>query len=195
MSKFLTKFLLISFLIFAQCKSVNHKIDITQKEVNQEIIIRSASDDKNRIITIQFPNEIILSNNSSKNCDLLTINYKYNNIPSNRNLNLGLYINKNDELIRVRNNKKKILPSKKDLNFIFYSRHFVDSTKATQQQFTPYIAKMLAENKDTLHIGTVQEFKQKHKALFERLTKNDSISIQFLDGKKLGERVTVPVVW
>lgn len=54
---------------------------------------------------------------------------------------------------------------------------------------------MLAEKKDTLLIGTVTEFKIKHKELFERLTKNDSISIQFLDGKKLRKRVTVPVEW
>ena len=37
---------------------------------------------------------------------------------------------------------------------------------------------MLAQNKDTLHIGTVQEFKKKHKKLFELFTKNDSLSIQ-----------------
>ena len=54
---------------------------------------------------------------------------------------------------------------------------------------------MLVENKDTLHIGTVDEFKKRHKALFEKLTNGDSISIQFLDGKKLGERITVPVEW
>ncbi len=73
--------------------------------------------------------------------------------------------------------------------------HFLDSTKSIQQQFKPYIEKILKENKDTLHIGTVAEFKKKHKELFEKLTKNDSISIQFLDGKKLGERITVPVEW
>ncbi len=54
---------------------------------------------------------------------------------------------------------------------------------------------MLAENKDTLHIGTVKEFKQKHTALFHKLTKGDSISIQFLDNNKLEERITVPVEW
>ena len=195
MNKLLIKFLLLLLSVFTQCKSVNHKVNITQREVSQEVIIRTASDVKNSIIAIQFPNEIILSNNSSRKRDLLTIDYKYNNIPSNRNLNLGLFTNKNGKLKRIRNNKKKIIPSKQSLNFIFYSRHFVDSTKLTQHQFKAYIDKMLAENKDTLHIGTVSEFKKKHKELFEKLTKNDSISIQFLDGKKLGERITVPVKW
>ncbi len=195
MNKFLTIFLVFLLLIFTDCKSINSTINITQKQVRQEIIIRTASDNKNRIIRIQFPNEIILKNNSFLNRDFLTINYNYNNIPLNRNLNLGLFTKANGKLKRIRNNKKKVLPSKESLNFIFYSRHFVDSTKSTQQQFQTYIEKMLAENKDTLHIGTVAEFKQKHTALFEKLTKGDSISIQFLDGKKLGERITVPVEW
>ncbi|PID68990.1 MAG: hypothetical protein CR968_00200 [Flavobacteriia bacterium] len=195
MNKFLIKFLLLSLFILVQCKSVNHKVSITQRKVSQKVIIRTASDNKNSIIRIQFPNEIILKNNSLRKRDLLTINYIYNNIPSNRNLNLGLYTRKNGTLMRVRNNKKKIIPSKDSLNFVFYSRHFVDSTKSTQKQFKPYVEKMLGLDKDTLHIGTVSEFKQKHEELFEKLTKGDSISIQFLDGKKLGERITVPVKW
>lgn len=54
---------------------------------------------------------------------------------------------------------------------------------------------MLAENKDTLHIGTVREFKKRHENLFKYLTKNDSISIRFLEGKSLGKRLTIPVKW
>ncbi|MCF6351117.1 MAG: hypothetical protein L3J23_08850 [Flavobacteriaceae bacterium] len=198
MNKFLTKFLLLVLLIFTQCKTINHKINITQKKVNNEIIIRSANDNKNRILRIQFPNEIILTNNSSIKYDLLTINYKYNNIPSNKNLNLGLYVNKNGTLKKVINNKIKKISSKDSLNFILYTRHFVDSTKLTQQQFKPYIEKMLRLNKDTLHIGTVSKFKQKHKELFEKLTKNDSISIRFLDKSKksgLGKKITVAAEW
>lgn len=57
---------------------------------------------------------------------------------------------------------------------------------------------MLSLKKDTLHIGTVDEFKQTYKELFESLTKNDSISIQLLDSSTksgLGKRIAVPVKW
>ncbi|MFL0083373.1 hypothetical protein V2665_10375 [Tenacibaculum maritimum] len=54
---------------------------------------------------------------------------------------------------------------------------------------------MLTTNKDTLHIGTVTEFRQKHPKLFQQLTKDDRISIQFLEGKKLGKPISIPVTW
>ena len=195
MNKIYNKLSLVFVLLFLNCKSVNNKILVTQKKVNHEIMIRLAKDNKNRVLRIQFPNKIVLTNKSSKDRDFLTIDYKYNNIPSNRNLNLGIYVNENEKLKRVRNNKKKTILSNSSLSFILYSRHFVDSSKQTQQQFKPYVKKMLAANKDTLHIGTVDEFKLKHKKLFEKLTNNDSILIRFLEGKKLGERITVPVEW
>ncbi|WP_417784753.1 hypothetical protein [Tenacibaculum sp.] len=195
MNKFLNKYFILSLFFFVQCHSVKDSVDILQKKATEKTIIRTASNNKNRIITIQFPNKITLQNNSFLDKEILTVDYKYNNIPPNRNLNLGLYVKEKGKLKRVRNNKKKIINSKGSLNFIFYSRHFVDSTKSIQQQFKPYVAKMLAENKDTLHIGTVTEFKKKYAALFEKLTKGDSISIQFLDNGKLGEYVTVPAKW
>ncbi|QKX06463.1 hypothetical protein HN014_16595 [Aquimarina sp. TRL1] len=192
----MNNFLLLLFLFLTQCKSVNQKIDITQKEVNQEIIIRTASDDKMSIITIQFPNSIVLSNNSSIDRDFLTIDYKYNNIPYNRDLNLGLYVmNENGKLKRVRNNKKKTILSKEKRSFIYYSRHFVDSSKSTQQYFRSYITKMHEENKDTLHIGTVSEFKKKYEELFKQLTQGDSISIRYLEGNKISGRTIIPIKW
>jgi hypothetical protein len=193
MNKFIKIF--VTLLIFTQCKSIGNSVKITQREVSNHIIIRTASNNDNRIITVQFPKEIVLTNNSLIGREFIAINYEYNNTPSNRNLNLGLFTNENGVLKRIRNNKKKILPSKESLNFIFYSRHFVDSTKSTQLQFKPYLEKMLIENKDTLHIGTVSEFKTKHKELFKKLTNKDSISIQFLDNGKLGERINIPIEW
>ena len=195
MNKLPKQFLTLLLLFFIQCKSPE-KISVLQEKVSNRIIIRRPKDNKNRIITIQFPNRIILSNGSiSDKLDFLTIDYKYGDIPEERNLNLGLYIESNRKLKKERNNKKKTIPPKSSLSYIIYSRHFVDSAKSIQQQFKPYVAKMLAENKDTLHVGTVTEFKKKHAALFEKLTKGDSISIQFLDSGKFGERVTVPVEW
>lgn len=93
MNRILIQFSLLAVFVFTQCKSVNH-INIIQKTAIQKVIIRAASDNENSIITIQFPKWIILTNQFSKNYDMLTINYKYYNTPSNRNSNLGLYVSK-----------------------------------------------------------------------------------------------------
>ena len=105
---------------------------------------------------------------------------------------MSLYLIKGDHVEKQKFSKVKPLEKNQ---YLIKSKHFVDSTKAIQKQLKLYKEKMLTEGKDTLHIGTVKEFKQKHMELFKKLTTGDSISIQFLDGKKLGERVTVPVEW
>lgn len=178
------------------CKSTTPTITINQTHTDYDIIIKSAKDNKNDIINIRFPRNITIFNNFHFNKSFIKIDYYYKDSLSDwANRNIELYKIYGGRLERISNNKKKTISSKDSLSFVFYTRHFLDSTKATQQQFKPYIEKMLEENRDTLHIGSVSEFKTKHAALFEKLTKNDSISIQFLDGRELGERITVPVEW
>ncbi len=192
MNKVVTSLILFFFL---SCNSTfKSKIEISQSISDNSVILRLSK--QNTIIRIQFPNEISIQNNSFFSKSFVEIDYSYNkSMPMERDLGIGLF-KKNDEILNsVSATGKRTIPSKQSLEYIYCTRHFVDSSKTTQQQFKPYIEKMLAENKDTLHIGTVSEFKQKHKTLFEQLTKGDSISIQFLDGKKLGERITVPVEW
>ncbi len=55
---------------------------------------------------------------------------------------------------------------------------------------------MITLNQDSLILGTAYEFKKKHDQLFENLTKNDSISIRFIDSnneKSLGKTIKIPV--
>ncbi|CAL2104599.1 hypothetical protein [Tenacibaculum sp. 190130A14a] len=186
---------LITFIFFG-CKSVDEKINFSHQKINSNIIIRSASDNKNSIIRIQFPSKLTLTNNS-KICDIdfLVLEYKYANIASTKNYNIAYYTENKGKLTRVKNNKKKTISPNTSIDYIVHTRHYVDSSRATQKHFEPYVDRMLKENKDTLHIGTVTEFKQKHKDLFEMLTKNDSISIQLLDNGKFGKRITVPIEW
>ena len=193
----LSKILIYFSLIFlaSNCDSIKRNIIINQKKTTTTIIIKSSLKDS-IIYNIKIPNRLKIKNKSLLNESFIMIEYLYKDSLSNwANRNIELYKVKGKKLERISNNKKKTIPSNESLEYIYYTRHFIDSTKSIQEQFKPYIEKMLAENKDTLHIGTVDEFKQKHKELFKKLTKNDSISIQFLDGKKLGERITVPVAW
>jgi len=172
-----------------------NNVEISQQTVELPIFIRLARDNNNRIITMQLPAKICIKNNSSKEKTFLRMYYNYNKtIPTERKGGFGmnLFTYKNDVLSKIKNKKTKI-EKQNELNYIIYSAHFIDSLQSLK--FNSYIKNNNLLNKDTLHIGTVTEFKIKHKDLFEKLTKNDSISIQFLDGKKLGERVTIPVEW
>ena len=178
------------------CNSIEKNIKIIQKQAFREVIVKSSLE-KNIVFSIKIANRLEIKNKALLNeFSFIKINYLYSDSLSKwANRNIELYKLNKEKLKRISNNKKKTVPSKGNLEYIYYTRHFIDSMKTTQQQFRPYIEKMLKENKDTLHIGTVADFKVKHKELFEKLTKNDSISIRFLDGEKMGERITVPVEW
>lgn len=200
MNKIKLSLLSVIAIIFISCNSNSHKyLEINQNNTELPIILRLAKDDKSHLIRIQFSRKIQLINKSLFNKSFVRINYHYNKtVPMGRDLGIGLFEHDCDNLISISTRGEKNILSKSSANYILYTRHFVDSTKSIQQQFKPYIEKMLKLGKDTLHIGTVAEFKQTHKELFESLTKNDSISIRLLDSSTksgLGERIAVPVKW
>ena len=196
MNKVKIIFLSITTILIFSCKgNLQKNIEINQNEANLPVVIRLAKDNKDRVISLELPGTLKIENSTNERVKFLRIYYKYNeNIPQERKSGFGisLYDIKNELLENIRN-KKTIMKDGEILNYIFYSSHYIDST--ISKELISYSQKTYPTDKDTLHIGTVDEFKQKHKELFEKLTKNDSISIQFLDGKKLGERVTVPVEW
>ncbi|MFB9057733.1 hypothetical protein ACFFU9_13380 [Mariniflexile ostreae] len=187
--------LLIICFEFINCKSKNELITISQTTPDEQIIVRLTLEDTT-VLSIKFPNSLVIKNNSYLEKSFVKIDYHYTETQSKwRNLGIRLYESKENILKPISTTGKKTLLRNESLQYTYYTRHYIDSSKAVQLQFKPYIKKMLNQKKDTLHIGTVAEFKKIHKELFEKLTKNDSISIQFLDGKKLGERITVPVEW
>lgn len=191
----MNNYLKIFFLFFlVACTTIKDSIKITQKETVFPVYALLSSDTK-RIVRLCFPNEIKIENTSSNKKSFIKINYEYNSIANSIGNFIRLYKEKNNSLEKISNNKKKTIFPKENKDFIFYTVHYIDTSSLFRNELKYYNEKMLQENKDTLHIGTVSEFKTKHKELFEKLTKNDSISIQFLDGKKLGERIIIPVKW
>ncbi|MCD9583944.1 hypothetical protein [Tenacibaculum maritimum] len=187
-------FTILLLFLFITCKTVKRTIIITQKETILPVYAL-LSNDTQRIIRLCFPIKVNLKNTSSSEQSFIKVNYEYNSIPRELAYGVSLFKKKKASLIRISNNQKKGIPSYSSKEYILYTRHFVDSISSIQQQFKPYINQMLTTNKDTLHIGTVTEFQQKHPKLFQQLTKNDRISIQFLEGKKLGKPISIPVTW
>jgi hypothetical protein len=183
-------YLFLIIITLTKCGSNNQVIKTF--DTDQQVVIRY-NVKYDYIFRVNLPIGINFQNRFTDNKFFIKVKYKYE--PYSEGIGEDLYQFDLTKWIKIKNNKKKNTDLFEKNNLSLYSWYRLDSTKATQQQFTPYIKKMLAENKDTLHIGTVKEFKKNHGELFKALTKGDSISIQFLDGKKLGERITVPVVW
>ncbi len=174
------------------CNTIKQEIQIKQFESKKEITLWYSKKMKT-ISVISIPIQTEITNFFSKKITFLNYKYIYGNkLKGNP---MKMYLVKNNKLIKQSISRKKPINAKSSKQFLIYTKHFVDTVKYSRSYFNPYIKKMLRENKDTLHIGTVSEFKQKHSKLFKKLTENDSISIQFLDNDKFGERITIPVKW
>lgn len=184
-------FVIITLLFFG-CKS--NQIILKTGLTEQPVII-NYNKEYNKVYGIKIPIQLNVINKSIFFKNFITIDYKYH--PYEKGVGEEVYL-KNDSIYKIKNNKKKTISSLDEDIYIIYARYRIDrfdTLNIYKNDFKRYTEKMLAQNKDTLHIGTVEAFKVKHKELFEKLTKNDSISIQFLDNGELGERLIVPVEW
>ncbi len=182
----------ITIICYISCNAPKESIKIDFINSTNEITLFYSKKMK-AIWAISFPMNINIDCSKSKNNSFRNYSYKYGN--NLKGKGMKLYSVENDKFIKQDFTKIKILKKDKKNKFLIISKHFIDTTKSNSIYLKSYLEKMLKEGKDTLHIGTVSEFRTKHKELFEELTKKDSISIQFLNGKKLRERITVPVEW
>lgn len=199
MSSVRTILILLFVIVLSSCESRSQEsIKITFEPNNMPIIIRLAKDNPNRIIAMQIPNRMVIENSSNFDETYIKVYYKYNeNIPLERRGAFGINlfeVDDNDHIKKLRNGRN-IVKAKSVKKIDFLSAHFIDSSKSVQVCFKPYLEEMLALGKDTLHIMNINDFKTKNSSLFKKLTNNDSIAIQFLNDKKLGERITIPIKW
>ncbi|WP_234859299.1 hypothetical protein [Aquimarina aquimarini] len=186
-------FITLLFLVFANCKPSNDIVSIKVKAQNNPIVAKFSKQDST-ISFLKFPMTVSILNKKKNKIFIKDVDYIYKNAFKSLSLGSELFTTSSEGLRKI-NDKSNMISSKENKVYINYSRHYIDTSEFFQGRLKEYSLKMLSENKDTLHIGTVKEFKAKHAELFNKLTKNDSISIQFLDGKELGERITVPVKW
>ena len=184
-------------LISCNGNQQNH-IEINQQNTELPIIFRLAKDNENHLIRIQLPKEIQIKNNSFFKESFVKIDYHYYSVPMGRDLGIGLFEKDCNSLKSLSLTGKKTIPRKSSLSYIYYTRHYIDSSQFIQSQLRPYVDMMMKLNQDTIAVETVAEFKLKHGELLRQLTDNDSISIQFLYSSTksgLGERIAVPVNW
>ncbi len=144
-----------------------------------------------RIVGIKYPFNLVIYNKSFSKKDFSKIIYEYGFC--NRSYGIELYRDNK----KISNNQLKVVKGKNKALFQVYSLHAFDTTKLIHKDLKLYLEKMLELNQDTLCIGTVAEFKEKHSELFKMLTENDTISIRYLKNENsgLGERIAIPANW
>ena len=128
---------------------------------------------------------------------LTKVSYHYNSINSKIGDYVKMFREENEGLVKIINQKTIIYP-KETLSYILYSSHYIDTTDFYIEKMYFYRLKMLEENKDTLHVGTVNEFRKKHPELFKMLTKKDSISTRLIDRSSktgLGDQIKIAVAF
>ncbi|MCF6351119.1 MAG: hypothetical protein L3J23_08860 [Flavobacteriaceae bacterium] len=138
---------------------------------------------------MKIPLKLKIYNNSPNQYSFATIRYEYHST-------LGgiyeiIYKEVNQNLKKIKNNKRKYIDSNEYEEYIIYTSHRLDSSSTFQKKLKPYIRVIQNKNIDTLSIGTVDDFKINNENLLKLLTKNDSIFINTWNGKN----ITIPVKW
>ena len=183
------EFFTILLLFLLSCRSTDKTFDIVRLNTNYPIILY-LNVEHQEVTGIKFPLKLKINNKTWLKQWYSSIEYKYN--PYTKGIGESIHIEEDKKLKKIQQNIHKHTYPHQAKEYIMYTRHRIDSNF---QQFKPYVHQMLNLSQDTLAIGTVKEFKQKHGALLQQLTAGDSIYLRVLNAERNGyERgVKIPV--
>ncbi|MBN1464099.1 MAG: hypothetical protein JW922_10595 [Paludibacteraceae bacterium] len=185
----LSSFKVLIFFLIAT-SGCSNKIVLRRTDSSKPVIVRMNKEIQ-KVNGVLFPIVLTIENTTLSKKEFGQIIYEYGF--HRRGYGIELYLaNK-----LISNNQLKVVRGRQSIEYLVYTRHAFDTTNMIHEELQPYMNKMLELNQDTLHIGTVNEFREKHPELFNLLTENDTISISYLKGKDsgLGERIAIPVNW
>ncbi|OEK08614.1 hypothetical protein A8C32_03965 [Flavivirga aquatica] len=178
-------YIIVISLLLTSCYSSKKKIEVSCKEINEDVFIRL---NKGKVISIDYPFGIDLKNVSNKNISFSSIAYWENDIKSFK-ASL-LYKKEKNALIEISKTEYKQIKSLDNDIYILYTQQAIDSTKAVQQLFEKYIKKDNIRNK--INIGNIKDFNKENSALINKMTIGDSLHIRIKYDKKI-ENIKIPV--
>ncbi|MCV6630946.1 MAG: hypothetical protein OIF50_13930, partial [Flavobacteriaceae bacterium] len=120
---------------------------------------------------MSIPGKLTISNNTYNTIVCRRLHYIYDSIIDMPSKNFKVF--KDGKRIILSNYMD--IDKKRNIFFNYYTRHAI--FRLPQDQLDSYTEEMQSKNQDTLHIGTIEEFKKKHPGFLEKLTKHDSIQI------------------
>jgi hypothetical protein len=185
-------------ITFVFSKNAGKSIKIEQIASHHQVVIKY-NNKHDKIDLINFPFAFEFKNNSLISRYIDRVDYFYHSyLEDDYSPYCRLYYNMNNELVNgyeIRRNARLSNILKKPHIIVVESYHEIfriDTTNAIQRHFQPYVERIKQSDTDTLHIGTIQEFVQRHPQLAETLLKADSITFR-VDADKRTWYVDLPI--
>jgi len=188
--------LVIADLLFScsSSKPVREAVSIEQVETNYPVIVRGDLD-KNRIFSVNIPLAFKYTNESSTKRKVNSVRFYNCETSGTNNGNywkggLIIYENRNNTLERINSHfsNTNAIGASESQEFVAYTNHTFDSTQDVQLELKPYLdlikKRGTVSAKDTLSVGTFDEFKKTHPELIKVLLEGDSISFGIVHDPK-----------
>lgn len=172
-------------LFVSSCKTNKQSIDLSFFETEKPVILRYNTQ-YNKIVRIQIPLGLKITNKSLKKRTINSIEYRY----SDYRKGIGSLLYKFEGF--ERHGRKRIaLNAKSERMFVMYSAHRVDTIDTIQKHLNGYLDLLSQKQKDKITIEGLKEFKHKNEDFFNLLTKGDSILVKILKGYGKTETINV----
>ena len=184
-------FFICIILLINACGS-NKNITVNQIQSKRPIIIHFDKEE-DRVVIVSFPITFGILNHTNNNITLDNmVKYQYadiENYPQYWNTTIFPYLIEDEKLLTTINPiSRSVISSKNKREYVIYTRHFIHS----QNLFSAYLEKMRQENKDTLHIESIQQLKQINPNFVNDFLQGDSIRFLFYYDKKF-HTIVLPV--
>ncbi|TPN82811.1 hypothetical protein [Aquimarina algicola] len=179
---------IIFFFVLTACsqnKNVNAdtSLNIIVNETNEPIILWY-NIEADVITRVMFPYNIMMYNKTNNDYVVNSVRYLYRRQDDNYSGGIGggkLHYKTNENFYLFTDNGKSFKINQKDsLDYLLYSLHILKEKNTEQQQALEiYKEEMRAQQKDSMHVGTLKQFRKKHPELTEYFLERDSIRISY----------------
>lgn len=196
-------YIMSAMILLSMQQSDINWVDVRPVKSNASVILK-ANRSKSKILMIQFPLAFKVCNLSSEKVCLYYHSYYINHTDKSRIgrtgwMGQGMLIFKDvDGKLQSPYQAGRIVTNPKECSeYIAYTYHLIGEQGNYQDVFSHYLEKMKEEEKDTLHIGTLEEIKMASPRIIDDFLKGDSIELDFwriyMVGKEKGQSVVLPV--
>jgi len=184
MRKLIFSLILIVSVFHTACSQNKEPISVEQIPSNYSTILYANLEDS-IIKGVRFYLTFDIANNTNEEVSISFPEYIYN-----KKYTRDSYLGWIRSIHMYFNHKGKLKPifgkdmdgfemlEKKPKEYVFTTFHSPIKDPSVQSMFSTYLERMKAENKDTLHIGTIRELKAKNSPIVQ-LLEGDSIIISF----------------
>lgn len=211
-------FVLVILFLFCSCRKQFENVQVKQIETDFSVILEC--DTKfSSMRMVRLPVAFSVSNNFVYNRRITGLNYYYDlgntyirekDWRIVRNERDFYLINKDSLLLCHRDrydlkkwelilgispHKRKIIKPYQTQKYLQYIIHRLDTTQNIQSSFASYLKIMRETKQNTLSVGNLREFSEKHPLLADSLWLGDSLSVSFIGSTNApGFSHTFPVV-